>query len=100
MTAPCHLSDELELAPRGASLCIRPLRADEQPRVRRFFQQLSARTRYQRFLSQVTEVPEALLRHLSATDDATRLTLIAEINQESVAEVVGIGNLAVMRGRC
>ena len=100
VTPVSDAGDEWLLVLRGGvTVRIRPLQAGDEPRVRRFFEQLTLHTRYLRFFSPVPGVPEALVRTLAAIDDERRLTLVAELDHERAGELVAVGNLVAVDER-
>jgi GNAT superfamily N-acetyltransferase len=80
----------------GHRLRIRALQLGEIHRVRELCAQLSLRTRYLRFFSPMTVLPESLLQTLADVDDVRRLTLIAELDDPGGGDVVALGNLVVI----
>jgi acetyltransferase len=77
----------------GRRLRIRALRSCEDRPIRDLFAHLSARSRYQRFLSPMPTLPAALARQLACGDSRRHLALIAEYNFDTAErETVALGN--------
>lgn len=57
---------------RSRQLLVRPMSADDIPRVQDLFERLSPRSRFFRYSAPVNAVPHAWLRSLESLDDATR----------------------------
>lgn len=75
---------------------IRALRRGEDAPIRELWQHLSPRSRYLRFLSVMTTLPDSLVRRLAAVDDCTTLGLVAEHETGESAVVVGLVNLGAV----
>ena len=75
---PVHLIDVLRMA--GASrVIIRPALPQDAELQREFFRALSAESRYGRFMTPLTELPEALAQRFSSIDYTSHLALLAEV---------------------
>lgn len=74
---PWELSRSLEL-PDGATLRLRPIRPDDEPRLVELFHRLSSRTVFQRFFRTYDRLPEHWYRQFANVDYRTRLALVAE----------------------
>lgn len=61
----------------GRSVLIRPLRPEDKQTIQRGWQQLSARSRYFRFLRAIKELSEADLRDLTEVDQQNHVALMA-----------------------
>src|SRR5262245_39889596 len=75
---------------------IRPLRRGEDAPIRELWQHLSPRSRYLRFLSVMTTLPDSLVSGLVAVDDCKTLALVAEHESGDTAIVVGLVNLGAV----
>jgi acetyltransferase len=71
---------------------IRPLSGGEDKPIRELWAHLSPRTRYLRFLTPLTGLPDSLVRLLAGGDNRRQLTLVAEYEAAAGAEVVGLAN--------
>ena len=71
---------------------IRMLRRGEDEPIRALWPHLSARTRYLRFLSVMTTLPDSLVRRLAPVDDRRTLALVAEHEADGTADIVGLAN--------
>ncbi len=75
---PVHLIDVVRLA--GASrVIIRPALPQDAELQQDFFRALSAKSRYGRFMTPLTELPEALVQRFSSIDYTSHLALLAEV---------------------
>lgn len=75
---------------------IRLLRRGEDGPIRELWQHLSPRSRYLRFLSVMSTLPDSLVGRLAAVDDCTTLALVAEYESADSAVVVGLVNLGAV----
>ena len=75
---------------------IRLLRRGEDGPIRELWQHLSPRSRYLRFLSVMTTLPDSLVSRLVAVDDCKTLALVAEHESGGTAIVVGLVNLGAV----
>jgi acetyltransferase len=81
---PLELEEELEL-PGGARLRVRPMRPEDVERERRFFDSLSERSRYQRFMQHLPQLPAHMLARFTQLDYDRELALVALKDGEFVA---------------
>jgi acetyltransferase len=75
---------------------IRALRRGEDAPIRELWPHLSARTRYLRFLSVMTTLPDSLVRRLVSVDDCRTLAWVAEHETGGTADIVGLANLGAV----
>jgi RimJ/RimL family protein N-acetyltransferase len=75
---------------------IRALRRGEDAPIRELWEHLSPRSRYLRFLSMMTTLPDSLVGRLVAVDDCKTLALVAEHDTGDSAVVVGLVNLGAV----
>ena len=81
---PTELEGMLEL--RDARVVkVRPIRPEDAARERRFFDRLSERSRYQRFMQYMRELPPKLLARFTQLDYDRELALVALWQDEFVA---------------
>jgi RimJ/RimL family protein N-acetyltransferase len=92
---PSELEDCVAL-PDQRLLRIRPLRAGEDAAIRDLDAHLSVRTRYRRFFSPMTMLPDSLLQLLSTVDYRRRLALVAEADNGNRREIVALGSFAAI----
>lgn len=78
---PASLIDRVPLAD-GRSVLVRPVLPQDAPLQQRFVQALSARSRYRRFHSALSELSTGTLDYLTQVDYATHLALLAETFDE------------------
>jgi acetyltransferase len=79
---------ELEGAIRlrdGREVRVRPIRPEDAQRERRFFERLSERSRFQRFMNHLKELPPRLLARFTQLDYDRELALVALWQDEFVA---------------
>ncbi|MCK6481286.1 MAG: bifunctional acetate--CoA ligase family protein/GNAT family N-acetyltransferase [Planctomycetaceae bacterium] len=86
----------------GSLLRIRPIRPEDEPRVARYHETLSARTVYLRYLQEVKlsqRIAHDRLRRICFNDYDREIALVAESADpgEGAAPVVGIGRLTRLR---
>jgi len=62
----------------GTRVRVRPIRADDAPRLVALYERLSHDTRYQRFFSAMRRLPPDWARFLADVDHVTRLALVVE----------------------
>ncbi len=75
---PAHLIDVVEAA-GGRRVTIRPSLPQDIELQRAFFRSLSAKARYGRFMTPLTELPEAWAERIARIDYVTHLALLAEV---------------------
>jgi acetyltransferase len=83
---PAALIDRVMLA-NGRSVLVRPVLPQDGALHQRFVRELSPVSRYRRFHSAVSELPEATLDYLTQVDYASHLALLAETFDERDGEV-------------
>src|SRR2546423_8320493 len=81
---PAELETDLVLRD-GARVHVRPMRPDDAERERRFFEGLSERSRFQRFMHTITELPPKMLERFTHPDYDRELALVALHGDEFVA---------------
>jgi RimJ/RimL family protein N-acetyltransferase len=81
----------------GKRVRIRALRRDEDGPIRELWPHLSPRTRYLRFLSIMSTLPDSLVRRLVSADDCRTMAFVAEYESDDNARiVVGLANLGAV----
>jgi GNAT superfamily N-acetyltransferase len=63
--------------PGGARIVVRPIRASDRELLVAGFEQLSARSRYQRFLAPMDDLPDAMVRYLTEVDHHDHEAVVA-----------------------
>lgn len=76
----------------GSSVPVRPIRPEDAGLERRFFDGLSERSRYQRFLNQMAQLPQQMLARFTQLDYDRELALVAL--DPSSGEFIGVGRYA------
>jgi acetyltransferase len=89
-------TDDCILLSNRKRVRIRPLRDGEDGPIRELWTHLSPRSRYLRFLSVMTTLPDSLVRRLVAIDNCRTMAFVAEHETEDAAVVVGLVNLGVV----
>jgi len=88
---PAELEGEIALRD-GARLPLRPIRPDDAPLLIGFFERLSERSRYQRFMHHLQELPPDLLERLTKVDYQRALGLV--VLDPEKREFVAVGRYA------
>jgi acetyltransferase len=88
---PVELEDEITVA-GGARLPVRPMRPEDAELEKRFFDGLSARSRYQRFMQHLTTLPPAMLARFTQLDYDRELALV--VLDAARARFVAVGRYA------
>ena len=86
---PVELEREVTLRD-GATVRLRPIRADDAPRLVEYYGRLSAHTAYQRFFTVLRRLPPDWARLHSAVDYRTQLALIAERGPWARPELIAV----------
>jgi acetyltransferase len=81
---PHELEGEIRLRD-GRALQVRPIRPEDAGREKRFFDRLSARSRYQRFMQYLAQLSERMLARFTQLDYDRELALVALWQDEFVA---------------
>ena len=81
---PVELEDELALRD-GTRLRVRPMRPEDAELERRFFEGLSERSRYQRFMHYLPHLPEPMLARFTQLDYDRELALVCISSEQFVA---------------
>jgi len=74
----------------GTPVTIRPIRADDKPMEQEFVQNLSADSRYKRFMSTLKELPPGKLKYLTEIDYVRHLALVAIIRRTDQEVEIGV----------
>jgi RimJ/RimL family protein N-acetyltransferase len=93
---PTDLIDVFTL-PDGRRIRVRALKRCEEGPVRELFAHLSARSRYQRFLSPMPSLPDSIARQLSCGDYQRQLAVIAVYKFDTdEEETIGLGSFGAI----
>ena len=84
---PVHLIDVVRVAD-GRRFTIRPTLPQDAELQRTFFRSLSAESRYCRFMTRLSELPETLAERFTSIDYHTHLALLAEVFDEGGRETM------------
>jgi acetyltransferase len=85
---PLHLARRRTLAD-GRAVMIRPIRPEDEPRAREFFDQLSGEARQQRFMKFVHAVSEKLVHFFTHVDYDRHMAFVCEATVAGRPELVG-----------
>jgi GNAT superfamily N-acetyltransferase len=78
MSAAADFSSEVRVQLRdGSAVVVRPIRADDKPAIEGAFARLSEQSRYQRFMTAITELSASQLAYLTEVDHHDHEALIA-----------------------
>ena len=83
---PAHLIDVMRVY--GSRITIRPTLPQDVDLQRAFFRSLSAESRYCRFMSRMSELPESLVERFTSIDYRGHVALLAEVFDESGQETM------------
>jgi GNAT superfamily N-acetyltransferase len=81
----------------GSAITIRPITPDDRDELRRGFEQVSAETRYLRFLGVVGELSDEMLTYLTNVDQHDHIALVATITSPDLKTERGVGVGRVIR---
>jgi acetyltransferase len=86
---PVELEAEVTLR-GGTKVLVRPIRPEDAARELRFFDGLSERSRYQRFMQHLPQLPPRMLARFTQLDYDRELALVAVVGDE----FIGVGRFA------
>jgi GNAT superfamily N-acetyltransferase len=89
-------ADEYVTLSNGQRVRIRILPVGDDAPIRELWTHLSPRTRYLRFLSIMSALPDPLVRRLVSGDDCRKLAFVAELDAGGTAMVIGLANLGAV----
>ncbi|MGH7398264.1 MAG: GNAT family N-acetyltransferase [Candidatus Rokuibacteriota bacterium] len=75
----------------GTSVRIRPIRAEDEPRLADLYERLSRHTAYQRFFTVLRRLPPDWYHFFANVDYQRRLALVAERDTVAGVQLVGVG---------
>lgn len=87
---PSELERDITLKD-GSVVHLRPIRAEDAPRLQDLYARLSRHTAYQRFFSIMKRLPPDWARMLADVDYHRRLALVAEVRAGAGLELIGVG---------
>ena len=80
------------VAPKGGrSVCIRPVRPDDEPRLADLYERLSRDSAYQRFFTLMRHLPSDWYHFFANVDYVRRLALVAERETVGGVQLIGVG---------
>jgi RimJ/RimL family protein N-acetyltransferase len=82
--------DRTVTLPSGRRLRLRPIRADDAPRLLELYDRLSQQSAYQRFFTVMQRLPPDWARLLAAVDHHRRFALVAEEQTDRPPALVGV----------
>jgi acetyltransferase len=88
---PAHLERERHLAD-GRKVLIRPIRADDEPAEREFFDHLSGETKSLRFMKFVSAVNEKMIHFFTHIDYDSHMAFVGEYGGQLVGEARYVAN--------
>jgi RimJ/RimL family protein N-acetyltransferase len=93
-----HLGEPTERValPNQRDVRIRCLCSSEEHTIRALWDHLSPRSRYLRFLSVASTLPDSLVRSLVAVDNQRTLALVAERDTEAAVDIIGLASFAAV----
>jgi len=81
-------SDVLRLRD-GRSVTVRFVEPHDAPPLQNYFRSLTTRSRYNRFLGAVSELPQTILEHFIHIGEANRFSVIATMTIDGIETIVG-----------
>ncbi len=81
----------------GTEVTLRPIRADDAPRLQALHRRLSPDSIYHRFLDPRRELPEEQARRLAAVDYRLRMAFVASLDAEGEERVIGVARYDATR---
>ncbi|HUP37049.1 MAG TPA: GNAT family N-acetyltransferase [Candidatus Limnocylindria bacterium] len=75
----------------GFATRIRPIRADDEPRLVDLYERLSRHTAYQRFFTVLRRLPNDWYHSFANVDYVRRMALVAERETVAAAQLIGVG---------
>jgi GNAT superfamily N-acetyltransferase len=87
--------ETLLILPNKRRARVRPLRSHEDDVIRDLYAHLSWRSRYQRFFSPMSELPDSVLRRLTDVDNESRLALVAYAD-DNPGDIVAMGSFGAI----
>jgi len=79
----------------GTLVNIRPMRPTDEKRVRGLFQSLSEQTKYYRFMSHITKVPQKQIQNFVYIDYRSEMALVGTIPESHGDEIIAIGRYII-----
>jgi acyl-CoA hydrolase/GNAT superfamily N-acetyltransferase len=87
---PAHLETSTTLRDNSV-VTIRPIRADDEPRIKEMFYSFSEQTVYLRFHAVLKSMPHNKLQVFCNVDYDTEMALVATIGQPGDEDIIGVG---------
>lgn len=83
----------------GNEILVRPIRPDDEPRVREMFYKFSEQTVYLRYHGQLKAMPHNKLQVFCNVDYDTEMALVGIVGDEERAQIVGVGRYMTDPGK-
>jgi acetyltransferase len=97
-SAPSTLETTLSLRD-GRSVRVRPIRPEDAAMDRAFFDALSERSRYMRFMQHLAELTPRLVRQFTQIDDTREMALVALDDTSGEENIVAVARYVAESGR-
>ncbi|GKX35377.1 MAG: N-acetyltransferase [Rhizobiaceae bacterium MnEN-MB40S] len=90
-----HGYSAAEHFPAGSAVNVRPMTAFDAEKLRTFLNELTDKSRRERFLRPISQMPDYLLRSLTRLNGARHVAFMAETSEEGSKRMVGEARYAV-----
>lgn len=87
---PEHL-ESYRTTPKGFNVLFRPIKINDEPRLKDFIYSLSDQSLYRRFMSARKDVPHEVLQKLVIIDYTVEMAILAIVPRGEEEEIVGVG---------
>jgi len=97
---PGEYPEELETyktTESGLEILLRPVRISDEPALKDFFYSLSDKSMERRFMSARKDMPHERLQEFIAIDYTKQMIILAEIREDGLDKIVGIGQYFICR---
>lgn len=91
MTTPADSFREEHVLADGTRVTLRFIRPDDAAELRRAFERLSPRSRYQRFFSVMPALNEEMIRYLTTCDGDDHVAIVATTDSHDLKSEIGLG---------
>lgn len=92
MSQPARAIDpELHVLADGTRITVRPITPADKDGLRRAFERLGPRSRYNRFFSSRSALSDEMLRYLTEVDGHNHVALLAVIDSHDLKDEIGVG---------
>ncbi|MBI4581080.1 MAG: GNAT family N-acetyltransferase [Planctomycetes bacterium] len=83
----------------GSEVLLRPIRPDDEPKVRDMFYKFSEQTVYLRYHGQLKSMPHNKLQVFCNVDYDTEMALVGVVGTEEMAQIIGVGRYMTDPGK-